>query len=449
MKAWKFFIETFGCKTNQYESQAIREAWSALGGEECDAPAPADVICINSCAITASGERDARNAVFRHRRNAPCAKIILTGCSARLFENFQPRPGASWARPDLIVVQQDKEHLLAGPFSLYDGERRHAHTKKPSAGSCFPAFRISTFRRARPVVKVQDGCSQCCAYCIVPASRGAPRSRPPKDVLDEIERLALAGYPEIVVSGINLRQYGQDRPEYGDFWALLAFIDRKMRLGMMQPPRLRISSLDPAQLDGRGIACLSDAGLVCPHIHLSLQHASQPVLLRMGRDHYNTEDIRHALQKLAGKWPVMGLGADLLVGFPGESEEDFEALLDFIRSIPLSYAHVFPFSARPGTPAASMDGQLPKKLRQERAAKLRQVACAAKSAFIASYSRGDLVRIAPDGGMGKNGLASGIDQYYTRCRFPWPCESGPPRSLISARVREVLADGLLVDPVTA
>ena len=208
MPAWKFFLVTFGCKVNQYETQSLREAWLAQGGEECESPAAADVVCVNSCAITAKGERDARNAVFRLRREAPGARLILTGCAARLFADFKPRPGAIWAAPDLLVPQEEKSSLLRGPWADLDAAPGYtpgsamddtpdgtpqtaavAPALSPAAGPHFPPFHISAFKRARPVLKVQDGCAHRCTYCIVPQTRGKPRSRPPEEIIAEARRL--------------------------------------------------------------------------------------------------------------------------------------------------------------------------------------------------------------------------------------------------------------------
>ena len=201
MFAWKFYLVTFGCKVNQYETQSLREAWHALGGAECNAPAEADVVCVNSCAITAKGERDARNAVFRLRREAPHARLILTGCAARLFADYKPRPGAIWAAPDLLVPQEEKSRLLDGPWADLDGDS----APRPSADEAtadvtatapqtFPPFQISAFKRARPVLKVQDGCAHRCTYCIVPLTRGKPRSRPVDEIVAEARRLLQAGH---------------------------------------------------------------------------------------------------------------------------------------------------------------------------------------------------------------------------------------------------------------
>jgi len=169
MQAWKFYFITFGCKVNQYETQSLREAWQARGGVECDDPAQADVVCVNSCAITARGERDARNAVFRLRRAAPAARLILTGCAARLFEDFRRHGHEDCVQPDLVLPQGDKRLLLAGPWT----EEAQAPAGEAQAPS-YPPFAISGFRRARPVLKVQDGCQHRCTYCIVPLTRPLP-----------------------------------------------------------------------------------------------------------------------------------------------------------------------------------------------------------------------------------------------------------------------------------
>ena len=375
MPAWKFFIATFGCKVNQYESQSLREAWQKLGGEECDVPGEADVLCVNSCAITAKGERDARNAVFRLRREAPAARLILTGCAARLFTEFRPRPGAAWAEPDLLVPQEDKSRLLRGPWPEGNASGLPAaESIRAEAPANFPPFRISSFRRARPVLKVQDGCAHRCTYCNVPLTRGRPRSRAPQEVLDEARRLLRAGHAELMLSGVNLRQYGRDVPDYGDFWDLLRFLDGNLAPEFADRARLRISSLEPSQLDRRGLETLTACRMLCPHLHISLQHASPAVLKRMGRGHYTAGMLEEGVAALAAHWPRMGLGADILVGFPGETDEDLRLLLELVQRLPLSYAHVFPYSRRPGTAAEAFAGHLPQALKLRRAAEVRAAA---------------------------------------------------------------------------
>ena len=432
---------TFGCKVNQYESQAIREAWQARGGTEAAAPEAADVVLINSCAVTSRGERDARNAVFRVRRAAPQARIILAGCAARLFEAFRPRPGAVWATPDLCLGNELKARLLAGPWPFLE---------EGGEAPAWPPFRIATFNRARAVLKVQDGCAHRCTYCIVPQTRGAPRSRPPEEALAEARALLAAGHAELVISGINLGQYGRDRPEYGDFWQLLRFLDAGLAPEFVGRARLRISSLEPSQLDARGLETLAACRMVCPHLHISLQHSSPAVLRRMGRGHYSAADLDTALERVAAFWPLMGLGADILVGFPGETEEDFRILLETLDRLPLGYAHVFPYSRRPGTAAAQFAGQLPLKLRQERAAQARAVVQRRRERFWEEQLRLPRILVAPDDGERGTAIPKGVNEYYTPCFFsaPFPAGGDGPRRLVAARPVGVDARGLVVEALS-
>lgn len=406
MAGWKFHITTFGCKVNQYESEALREAWLRQGGVECETPADADVCCVNSCAITAMGERDARNAVFRLRREAPRARIVLTGCAAKLFEQFTPRKQAEYARPDRIIHQQDKTALLANPLELAEIE--------PASPTAYPTFSIAAYRRSRPVVKVQDGCAHRCTYCIVPLTRGAPRSRKREDILAEIGRLAGEGHAEIMLSGINLNQYGRDCG--GDFWDLLAWLDASLAPRYMGRLRLRISSLEPSQLNARGIDVLLGAKMLCPHLHISLQHASARVLKRMGRGHYTAQMLEDAVAAISRHWPRMGLGCDLIAGFPGEDEQDVQCLLELIGRLPFSYAHVFPYSARPGTAAARFDGQIAKQLKLERARRIREAVAVRQQAYwqgLLALPVLQMVADRPENSADK--LVHGVEECYAPC----------------------------------
>lgn len=441
MCAWKFHFVTFGCKVNQYETQALREAWTAQGGTECDSPDAADVVCINSCAITARGERDARNAIFRVRRDAPGARVLLTGCAARLVAG---QTAADKDAPDAVIAQEAKSRLLAGPGAIADGL-----TDTADADAAFPPFEISGFRRARPVLKVQDGCRHRCTYCIVPLTRGACRSRASFDAIREARRLLEAGYAELMISGINLRQYGRDKPEYGDFWSLLQRLDAALAPEFAGRARLRISSLEPSQLDARGLDILRGCRMVCPHLHISLQHASPAVLRRMGRGHYSADMLEQAVHELRAHWPVMALGADLLLGFPGESEEDVRCLLDFVERMPFSYAHVFPYSRRPGTAADRMDGQLPQQLKQERAARVRAAVAARQEAFREAQLRLPRLLAAPEApmqdGRPRNRPFKGVNEYYVPCLLPpEAAQAAETRRLIPVRPLELTPKGLRV-----
>lgn len=446
MQAWKFYFITFGCKVNQYETQSLREAWQARGGVECDDPAQADMVCVNSCAITARGERDARNAVFRLRRAAPAARLILTGCAARLFEDFRRHGHEDCVQPDLVLPQGDKRLLLAGPWT----EEAQAPAGEAQAPS-YPPFAISGFRRARPVLKVQDGCQHRCTYCIVPLTRGRCLSRPPEDVIAEARRLLLAGHAEIMISGINLRQYGRDNADFGDFWSLLRRLDAALAPEFAGRGRFRISSLEPSQLDDEGVETLMACRMLCPQLHISLQHASQPVLRRMGRGHYTAEMLQRAVERLHAHWPVMGLGADIIAGFPGEREEDVACLLDFVRETPFSYAHVFPYSRRPGTAADRFDGHLPQQVKQERAARVRAAVEERRQAFWQAQLALPHMLLAADSPAPdqvparRRKAIKGVNEFYVPCILP--AGAHPGRELLAVRPLSVTDKGLLVEPL--
>lgn len=471
---WSFCIHTFGCKVNQYESQSLREAWLGMCGEETDAPAAADVILLNTCAVTANAVADARQSVRRLHREAPHAAIVVTGCASEVArEQLTALPGVV-----RVVGQDDKPRLLeastlcewlspvACSISPKTGVTGVSETgvvsDEPSTQTAtartFPPFQIEGFRRARPVLKVQDGCSHGCAYCIVPLTRGPSRSRTPQDCLDEARRLLAAGYREIMLSGINLRQYAMREQGCADFWELVRFLDRELAPEWSTSARLRISSVDPAQLDERGLDCLSQTRMICPHLHLSLQSGSPDVLQAMRRGHYTPERLIETVQTVAGYWPRLGLGADILMGFPGETEAHVRETLAVVQELPLTYAHVFPFSARPGTLAARLPLQVAKAERQHRAALVRALVEASREAFWRQTLTLDTLLVALDSNEENLPLKAtvpatplgqhGVDACYTPCRLRTPLY-GHGHALLAVRPVRLDTDGLIVEPYSA
>lgn len=386
-----FHTATLGCKINQYETRALAEALEARGWVQVDDPALAGRILVNSCAVTANAVSDLRQLVRRLHRESPDAAIVITGCAAQVLEEeLAGLPGV-----ERVVPQSRKAELLdAGP-----------------ARAGWQPFAISGYDRARPVLKVQDGCSHRCTYCVVPLARGRSVSRDPAEVLAEAERLLMAGFREIVLGGINLRQYGTDLPGRPDFWDLLAGLERALAPRWADRVRLRLSSLEPGQLGSKALDVLGASRLVCPHLHLSLQSGDPEVLRRMGRGHYRPEQALEFSRELAAVWPVFGLGADLLVGFPGETAGQFGNTLALARALPLSYAHVFPYSPRPGTPAADLDGQVPQEEKKARAASLRAVTSARKRAFLKVLAGGGPLSVLVE-----NAEGEGVSEHYAPCR---------------------------------
>ncbi len=332
---------TQGCRVNQAETEALR-AWAlALGCMEVPMEASADLVLINSCAVTEAALRDLRRLVRGLRQSAPGTRIVVAGCAAEVEETS-----------DLDVErlsQRAKRELVAAGRGLLSGVPRH---------------------RTRAVVVVQDGCNSACAYCVIPKTRGPSMSRPPAEILAEVAALAEAGVPEITLSAVSARWYAAAD---GDFWDLVAAVDALVTRRFPGRCRLRLGSLDPMQLSPKALDTLATGQSLCPHLHLSLQSGSPTVLARMGRSPETPELIRGFVEQLARHWPLFGLGVDIITGFPGETEAEWEATARCAESLPLTYAHVFPYSERPGTRAATLPGALPKAERLARAQKLREL----------------------------------------------------------------------------
>lgn len=425
-----FYVATLGCKINQYESESIAEAWRAKGLAEAESPAGADVLLVNSCAVTGRAVSDLRALVRRLRQDNPAARLLITGCAAQVLEGeLAALPGV-----DLVLPQARKAELLSGPAPQADGDA--APTTAPAQ---FPPFAIRQFRRARAVVKVQDGCSHRCTYCIVPLTRGQSVSRAPGDAIEEMRRLLAAGYRELVLSGVNLRQYGRDLAEPLDFWELLARAGEALAPQWAGRARLRLSSLEPGQLNARALEVLGASRLLAPHLHLSLQSGDAEVLKRMGRGHYRPEQVLEFLGQLASHWPRLALGADILTGFPGETDGQFENTYAFVKALPLTYAHVFPYSPRPGTPAASWPDGLQKAERTSRAARLRGLAEAKKRAFRKELSGLARLSVLVERVEGEYG--HGTCEFYAPCVVRGP---GLRPGMLAAMRPEGLAEGRIV-----
>ena len=313
-------FHTLGCKLNFSESSTLAREFEEGGFVRVAPDAEADICVVNSCSVTEHADKKCRNLIRKlHRRN-PGAIIAVTGCYAQL----KPQEIAAIEGVDIVLGNNDKGDLYKRVLELPGKGRAQVYScDADSLTSFFAAF--SSGDRTRAFLKVQDGCSHGCAYCVVPLTRGPARSRPPKDCLAEMRRLLEAGYREIMISGINLRQYAMRDEGCRDFWDLLSYLDRELAPewgsgARPDPARFRISSVEPAQLTERGIATLAETRMVCPHLHLSLQSGSADVLKAMRRGHYTPEALLSAVEGVAKLWPRFGLGADILMGFPGETE---------------------------------------------------------------------------------------------------------------------------------
>lgn len=420
-----FYTATLGCKINQYETRSIAEAWAGSDAREVDSPERADLILVNSCAVTANAVADLRQTVRKLHRGNPVARIIVTGCAAQVLpEELSDLPGVV-----RVVAQEDKAQLLKGPEGGILGYKDR-----------FAPFSISGYNRARAVVKIQDGCSHFCTYCIVPLTRGRSVSRPMGEVVDEINRLLANGFRELILSGINLRHFGRDLDGRPDFWDLVARLEREFGPDWAGRARFRISSVEPGQLTDKAFDILSTSRMVCPQLHLSLQSGDSDVLKAMGRGHYSPQSAVDFMARMADVWPVMGVGADLITGFPGETEAQFENTLSLCRKLPLTYAHVFPYSERPGTRAVDLPGSVDVPVRKARAAHLRELVNGKKWAFLERLLALPHLDVLVQDLKGK-----GVSEYYAACRFAVPPENIEPRSLVRVRPMRLEKNVIIVE----
>ena len=350
-------IITFGCRLNAFESEVIRRAAVAAGLK--------DAVIVNTCAVTAEAERQARQAIRRARRVRPEAMIIVTGCAAELDR------GRYAALPEVDRVLGNRAKLQPQSY-LPEGA-------SPADLAETASHLIDGFEgKSRAFLQVQQGCDHRCTFCIIPYARGPSRSVPMGLVADQARRLAVAGYREIVLTGVDLTAYGAHLPGTPSLGQMV----RRLLAAVPELERLRLSSLDPAEIDTELWRLFAEERRVMPHLHLSLQAGDDLILKRMKRRHSRAEAIAVA-RRVRALRPEVALGADLIVGFPTESEEMFQRSLDLVTECGLAFVHVFPYSARTGTPAARMP-QLAHPLVKERAARLRAAGEAALAAELRS-----------------------------------------------------------------
>ena len=359
-------IYTLGCKVNQYESEAIAERFTAEGFFVQAPTLPCDIYVINTCTVTGESDRKARQFIRRAIHKNPSAFILVTGC----FSQVAPERVASIEGVDFICGN-------AAKLSVVDAAKRLVEEgKKPSApqiADCppdahgFEAMEISHFDRTRAYVKIEDGCESRCTYCIIPTARGAIRSKPAENVLCEVSRLSRGGCREIVLTGIETASWGKDLGNQ-TLADLLCLVDKIPDIG-----RIRLGSLDPSLMKEAFVSRIAGLSSLAPHFHISMQSGSDRILALMKRK-YNTKMALEGIERLRRAIPDVQLTTDMIVGFPGETEEDFLNTVEFAKKARFLMIHVFPYSKRAGTPAAQMDHQVPEEVKHARVKRLIEVA---------------------------------------------------------------------------
>jgi threonylcarbamoyladenosine tRNA methylthiotransferase MtaB len=379
-----FYVQQFGCRATQADGAAIERQLREQGCTAAASTDSADFVVLNTCTVTAAADSQARDAIRKIHAANPTARIIVTGCYAqRAPEEIAAIPGVAHVvgnshKPQIATLLKT---ISAAPISRND-EPAPYHSAPILSGDIFALSDVLVApvlggegNHTRPTLKIQDGCNSRCSFCVIPFVRGKSRSLPVATVLAEIQKLASSGFREIVLSGINLGTYGRDATPCVEFLELL-----KRILDQTSVERLRISSIEPLDVTRDLIDLFAASNRIAPHFHMPLQSASNPILAAMHR-WYRAEHYARRVELIHERLPHAAIGADVIAGFPGETEADHAATLRFIQQRPFTYLHVFSYSLRPGTRAVSLPSHLPGEIIKRRARELRALADRKSAAF--------------------------------------------------------------------
>ena len=480
-----FYVENFGCRATQADGAAIEQQFRNLGLNRASGWDEAGYVVLNTCAVTATAEQDARAAVRRIRRRNPDCKIVMTGCYAqRAPAEVAALPGVTAvignshkANLAQIALSKDsqKDAVELGsfvPVSALDGLRPaeifvsdiFAHTELLAA----PVF-DSANERTRPNLKVQDGCNNRCSFCIIPSVRGTSRSLSVEEVVSEVNQLVDAGYREVVISGINLGRWGRDFAHVGPgaptrAGELCSPDPARRAAGRVRAPaptravakledlvrailretsleKLRISSVEPMDWSDSLIRLMADSPRIAKHAHVPMQSGSDSVLRRMHRK-YRPWHYREKIEQIRATMPDAAIGADVMVGFPGETDAEFEETWRMVDDLPFTYLHVFTFSARPGTSAATMPNQVPVQVARERNRILRDLAAAKKRAFMKSFLGKPLnaITLSPESESTTTPWTEALSDNYLKMKI---AGRHPSNSWLTPRVEALDGDHLI------
>lgn len=392
---------TLGCKVNFYDTEAIWQLFKNEGYEQVDFEQTADVYLINTCTVTNTGDKKSRQIIRRAIRRNPDAVIAVTGCYA------QTSPAEIMAIPgvDLVIGTQDREKLMSFVSAIQNDRKPVNAVRNIMKTREFEELDVPDFSdRTRAFLKIQEGCNNFCTFCIIPWSRGLSRSRKPESVLNQARQLVEAGYKEIVLTGIHTGGYGDDLENYR-LANLLADLDKIDGL-----ERIRISSIEASQIDEKMIAILNSSPKMCRHLHIPLQAGDDEILKRMRRK-YTTAEFAEKIRLIQEAMPGVAITTDVIVGFPGETQEQFENGFKFMEAMKFAEMHVFPYSKRTGTPAARMEEQVDEEVKHDRVHQLIDLSERMQAAYGREWV-GHILDVIPEReAKGKEGL--GLISGYT------------------------------------
>lgn len=403
-------FHTLGCKVNHYETEAIWQLFKENGYERVDFEKSADVYVINTCTVTNTGDKKSRQVIRRAVRKNPDAVICVTGCYA------QTSPAEIMAIPgvDIVVGTQDRVKMLEY-IEQYKQERQPINAVGNIMKTrVYEELDVPAFTdRTRASLKIQEGCNNFCTFCIIPWARGLMRSRDPKEVIRQAQQLVDAGYKEIVLTGIHTGGYGEDMKDYN-----LAQLLRDLEEQVVGLKRLRISSIEASQITDEIIEVLDQSKVIVRHLHIPIQSGSNTVLKRMRRK-YTMEFFADRLNRLKEALPGLAITSDVIVGFPGETEEEFMETYNFIKEHRFSELHVFPYSKRTGTPAARMDDQIDEEVKNERVHRLIELSNQLAKEYASQFEE-EVLEVIPEELYKENpesGLYIGYTDNYLKVKF--------------------------------
>jgi threonylcarbamoyladenosine tRNA methylthiotransferase MtaB len=364
----KYSVVTFGCRVNQADSLAVEEALLSRGLQPAS-PEQADVVIVNTCSVTAAADQGARQTIRRIARTNPAARIVVTGC----YASREPQAVATLPNVLRVVRNEEKSDLAHHVEAAVSTAERFAD----GDGACGAHLEPGVAGRTAFTLRVQTGCGEPCSYCIIPATRGEPRSVAIDAVLHDVTRAVGAGFKEIALTGVHLGSYGRDLAPQASLIELLTAIASRYR---RSATLFRVSSLEPMDCTPGIVRAIAEHDCFAPHFHLPLQHASNAVLAAMRRP-YTIEQYSSLVDDIRSRLPHAAIGSDVIVGFPGETDEHFDALASYLEGSPLTHVHVFPYSDRPGTAASTMSGRPHGSVVRERAARIRAISAGLAARF--------------------------------------------------------------------
>jgi threonylcarbamoyladenosine tRNA methylthiotransferase MtaB len=428
----KISFVTLGCKTNQFESAAMTEAVRKEGFLVVSAGEAADVCVINTCTVTAKTDAESRRLIRRALRENPAAQIVVTGCYAQIAaDEISDMPGVA-----LIIGNTEKRELLQLLQNL--GNEQQIKVSDISKVRETGPLILETFaEHTRAFLQVQNGCDSSCSYCIVPHVRGPSRSVSLDDALEGIRTFARQGFREVVLTGIHLGAFGMDLSPPSSLQELLSLAERERIV-----PRLRLGSIEPTEISDELIELMASGQTLCPHLHIPLQSGDDGVLAAMNRP-YTSDFFRELIEKLAAAVPGLCIGTDIIAGFPGETDEAFERGYRFLEALPLAYFHVFPFSPRQGTPAATLPAQVPSAVAKKRAEALRLLSARKKRDYFESFLGKEVRVLIQEKRRGGN--LQGLSRNYLSVAIPG--HTAPVNSEVTVRITGMEKDRVIGEAV--